>query len=160
MIRKKKKYEKPKKQFERARIEEENKLRKEYGLKNKREIWKTLAKVKYYRNRAKSLANASSEEQEVLFNKLRALGLNINNISDVLDLRVEDLLKRRLSTIVEKKKLANTVKQARQMVAHRKVLIRNRVVNSPSYLVSVEDEDAITIKYAKEILKKEEPTES
>jgi len=150
MIRKKKSYLKPRKAFEKSRIGEENALVKKYGLKNKREIWKTLAKVNYFRNRAKTLARLSIEEQEVLFNKLNAIGLKTESIADVLGLKVEDLLDRRLQTVVHKKKLANTSNQARQMVVHKKVLVVGRVVNSPSYIVPVKEENLITAKEKKE----------
>jgi len=143
MIKKHKKYVKPRKAFESARIAEENKLIKQYGLKNKREIWKVIAKVTYFRHRAKALAKSAAEEQEVLFRKLKAIGLNTNSIADVLDLKVEDLLNRRLQTMVIKKRLASTPKQARQMVTHRKILINGKVVNIPGYIVSVAEEDSI-----------------
>ena len=146
MIRKKNKYVKPKKAFEITRIKEENALVLKYGLKNKREIWKTLAKVNYYRGRAKDLAKLPLEEQEVLFNKLKALGLKTETTADVLDLKVENLLERRLPTVVVKKKIATTVKQARQLVTHKKILVDGKVVNSPSYLVAVSKEDSILIK--------------
>ncbi|MAG38046.1 30S ribosomal protein S4 [Candidatus Pacearchaeota archaeon] len=158
MIRKKKLFVRPKKAFESSRIQEENSLVLEYGLKNKREIWRTLAKVNYYRKRAMELARASIEEQEVLFNKLRSLGLKIETAADVLDLKPVDLLERRLPTIVFKKGLANTVRQARQAIVHKKILIKNRVVNSPSYLVPVAFEDLITLKQKKKV-KKEKPVE-
>ncbi len=146
MKRKKKKYLKPKKAFELTRIKEENALVKKYGLKNKREIWKTLAKMNYYRGRAKALAKLPLEEQEVLFNKLKALGLKTDTTADVLDLKVENLLERRLPTIVAKKKLTTTVKHARQLVTHKKILVDGKIVNSPSYLVPVSKEDSISIK--------------
>ncbi len=149
MIRKKKKYERPKKPFEKTRIEEENKLRQQYALKNKQEIWKTLARVNYMRDRAKALAKAPLEEQEVFFNKLRACGLKINSTADVLGLRIEDLLNRRLQTIVYKKGIANTIKHARQLVVHKKIIIDNRIVNAPSYLVPLAEEDVIAVKLKK-----------
>ena len=139
MIRKKNKYSKPKKAFEISRIREENELLKKYALKNKREIWKTIAKVAYFRKRAMALAKAPIEEQEVLFNKLRNLGLKVNSMADVLALKVNDLLERRLPTIVFKKNLALTIKQARQMVVHKNVMVNNKVINIPSYLVSVSE---------------------
>ncbi len=146
MIRKKNLYARPRKPFEKARIEEENVLRKKYGLKNKTEIWKTLAKLNYFRKRAMALANASKEEQEVFFGKLNDIDLNVKSISDVLDLEIENLLQRRLQTVVAKKGLANTIKQARQMVVHKKIILGNNVVNSPSYLVKVNEENNIKIK--------------
>lgn len=134
------------KAFQAGRIKEENELKKKYGLKNKTEIWKTKAKVDYYRGRAKALAKAPLEEQEVLFKKLRAIGLNVSNISEVLDLQVENVLDRRLATVVAKKKLANTPQQARQMITHKKILVNGKVVSSPSYLVPVAFENNISLK--------------
>jgi ribosomal protein S4 len=92
------------------------------------------------------LAKSSSEEQEILFSKLRALGLKTNTTADVLALKIEDLLERRLPTAVFKKHLAKTTQEARQMVTHKRILIDNRVVDSPSFLVSVEEEGKITLK--------------
>jgi small subunit ribosomal protein S4 len=146
MIKKHKKYVRPKQIFERERIDEEDKLVKKFGLKNKTEIWKTQAKVDYFRGRAKDLAKQPPEEQEVFFNKLRALGLKIEGTADVLDLKVENLLERRLPTVLVKKKLANAVKQGRQFVTHKKVLINGTAINSPSYLVPLSEEGQIKIK--------------
>ena len=146
MIRKKNLYARPRKPFEKTRIEEENVLRKKYGLKNKTEIWKTLARVNYFRKRAMSLTNASQEEQDVFFKKLKDIDLKVNSIADVLGLGVEDLLRRRLPSVVQKKGIATTVKQARQMVAHKRILIQNNVVDSPSYLVKVHEEHTISLR--------------
>lgn len=145
MIRKHKNYSRPKKPYELARMKDENVLIERYGLKNKREIWKFINKVNYFRHRAMDLAKASNEEQEVLFNKLRALGLNVSSVADALALTVEDLLNRRLQTLVFKKGFASTVKQARQFVTHRKVTINGRVNNVPGCLIFVEDESAIKV---------------
>ena len=159
MIRKRKRYVRPKKLYEKSRIEEENKLAERYGLKNKHEIWKTLAKVSYFRRRAKALAKASREEQEVLFAKLRALGLKTHTIADVLALTLRDILQRRLSTILAEKKLASTIWQARQLIAHKHVRIFGKVVNVPSYLVLVDEESAITVDAQKNEQKKQEPAQ-
>jgi small subunit ribosomal protein S4 len=146
MIRKKNKFLWPRKLYDKNRILEENKLVEKYGLKNKKEIWKTEAKVKYFRNRAKYLITADSEEQLKFFDKLHKIGFNIKTIADVLALNKEDLLKRRLSNIVIKKGLATTAKQARQMIVHRKIIVGTHVVNVPSYIVQVSEEDEISIK--------------
>ncbi len=145
MIRKHKSFSRPKKAYEKSRITEENKLVERFGLKNKREIWKAKAKVSYYRDRAKALARSSPAEQEVLFGKLRGLGLPVKVTADVLALQIEDLLNRRLPTILFKQHKAQTVRQARQMVTHRKVLINGAIVNKPGYLVPVNEESAITV---------------
>ena len=146
MIRKKKNYVRPRKIFERVRIDEENKLVESYGLKNKKEIWKSQAKINYFRSRAKALANQPLEEQELFFKKLQSIGLKVTSSAEVLGLKVENWLARRLPTIVKDKKLAHTAKQARQMVVHKNVLIDGKVVNTPSYIVSVSEEKLITVK--------------
>lgn len=149
MIRKKKRFVRPKKAFESARIKEENVLLERYGLKNKREIWKTIAKVNYFRRRAKALAKETREEQEVLFKKLQQLGLKTNTLADVLALNVENLLKRRLQTVVVDKSIAKTMKHARQMIVHKKILINGKAVNTPSYLVSIDEEKQISARESK-----------
>ncbi len=156
MIRKKNRFSSPRKLYDKNRIKEENKLVEIYGLKNKREIWKAEAKVKYYRNRAKLLITSEKEEQENFFAKLSSLGLNVQSISEVLALNKEDILKRRLSTIVWKKNLAKTAKQARQMITHKKVLVDDNAVDVPSYLVPVVYENKISLKNSNKIKKTNE----
>jgi small subunit ribosomal protein S4 len=146
MKRKKKLYARPKTPFQSTRIQEENVLVAKYGLKNKKEVWKTLAKVNYFRKRAMALARGKDEEQKVFFGKLNGIGLKVESTADVLDLQVEDLLKRRLPTIVASKGVGNTVKHSRQLVVHKKVLVDGKVVNSPSFIVPVALEGKIKIK--------------
>jgi len=160
MIRKGKGYVRPKKLYEKSRINEENTLVNKYGLKNKREIWKTIAKVSYYRRRAKSLAKSTPEEQEVLFSKLKSIGLKAQSIADVLALNVEDILRRRLPTIIAQNGLAQTVRQARQMVVHKNILIDDNVVNIPSYIVSLDEESKIKVKVRKKVAPKSESSQS
>ena len=59
-----KRYSTPRRLFEKARIEEENLLLKNYGLKNKREVWKADFAVSKLRNIAKKFITASPEEQK------------------------------------------------------------------------------------------------
>jgi len=49
------------------------------------------------------------------------------------------LLERRLDNVVYRLKLANSRKQARQIIVHGHVLVNGKKVYSPSYLVSIED---------------------
>lgn len=137
MIRKKKLFVRPKKLYIKSRIKEENSLLSRYGLKNKKEIWKTAAKINYFRKMAMALAKLSAEKQQALFNKLKGLGLKTETTADVLALKTEDLLERRLPFIVFKKGLAKTPQHARQMVVHKKILIDDKTVNVPSYTVSI-----------------------
>ncbi len=147
MIRKHKNYSRPRKLYDSVRIGEENKLVEKYALKNKREIWKTEAKVRYFRTRAKSLITASTDEQNRFFRKLIAIGLNASTISDVLALTKEDLLQRRLTSVLVQRGLARTALEARQMVAHKRVKIDGGIVSTPGYLVPVSEESQIVVKH-------------
>lgn len=146
MKRKHKTYSRPKRPFDKTRIEEEAIIKKDYGLKNKKEIWKADSKIKSIREKAKKLIGADEAEQKALFERLKKIGLDVNSISDVLSLDKKDYLDRRLQTILIKKKLATTPKSARQLITHKKVLVDGNVVNSPSFVVPVQLEDKIVLK--------------
>lgn len=146
MKKKHKLYSKPKRPFDKQRIIDEAKLKKDFGLKNKKEIWKAEAKINSFRERAKKLVSAGEEEQKVLFGKLNKIGIKVDSIADVLSLEAGDLLKRRLQSILLDKGLANTTNHARQLITHKKVLVGENIVNVPSYIVSSELEDKIKLK--------------
>ena len=115
-------------------------------MKNKREIWIAEQKVNKMREKAKKLIRSTPEEQKKLFNQLQKIGLEVNSIGDVLALNKEDYLKRRLQSVVVKKGLATTVKGARQLITHKKVMVDGKVVNIPSYIVPVTLESKLTLK--------------
>ncbi|MDH5634797.1 MAG: 30S ribosomal protein S4, partial [Candidatus Bathyarchaeota archaeon] len=64
-------------------------------------------------------------------------------LDDVLDLSLEDILERRLQTIVFSKGLAKSIFQARQLITHGHIAIDRRRVPSPSYLVLRDEETKI-----------------
>jgi len=142
----KKSYSKPRKPYDKTRIEEENSLMEKYGLKNKREIWKADAAIRRIRRLAKALITKSEEEKKNFIEKLQKKGFDVKNIADVLALDKEYWLKRRLQTIVFFKKLAFTPKHARQLIVHKHVLVGDSVVNIPSYQVSLEEEPLVRLK--------------
>ena len=167
MIRKRRKYTRPKKLHDKVRTDEENLILKKYGLKNKREIWKADARISSIRDRAKGLITKGADEQEKFVKKLVKEGFNVKKIQDILALTKEDILERRLQTVLAKKRIAKTSKGARQMITHKHVMISGNVVNIPSYHVNLDEESKIELKLknrekkpgkTKEI-KKEEPAE-
>ncbi len=153
--RKHKLFSRPKKPFDRMRIDDEDVLVKRYGLKNKREIWKAQAVVSKMRRQAKDLIGKSDEEQRKFFEKLNKMGITVVDISDVLALTTEDVFGRRLQTFVFRKKLANTVKGARQLIVHKNVLIDGTIVNIPSFWVTKDLEGKISLKEKKVKVKEE-----
>ena len=122
-----------------------------YGLRNKRELWKAETEVARIRNQARALlalsAEMRAEKEKRLLNFLNRLGLAREGatLDDILNLKVEDLLERRLQTIVMKKTGNNSPYYARQIVAHGHVSIGNRKVNIPGYVVNTEEENLIMI---------------
>lgn len=143
--RKHKKYRKPKRPFDKERIKEEDMLIKKYGLKNKKEIWKAESAIGKMRRQAKLLLTKQPEEQEKFIKRLKKIGLVVDNIADILALDKEDYLKRRLQSIIVKKKLASAPRQARQFIVHKHITIDDKIVNVPSYIVKIEEEDQINL---------------
>ena len=148
-----KKYSRPRRPFDKTRIDEEDLLVEKYGLKNKKEIWKAEAAIALIRNQAKKLIVADEEKKQTFLARLQKKGFKVEKIPDVLSLDKEDLLKRRLQTIVQLKKLANTPKQARQFITHKHIAIGNQIVNIPSYHVSIDEELLIRLPVVLELKK-------
>jgi len=150
-----KKYETPSHPWEAERIRREKELLHKYGLKNKREIWRAETFLRRIREQARRLLAMAGEEQaekekEKLLKRLARLGILPENASldDVLALTVEDILARRLQTLVYIHGLARTPKQARQLIVHGHIAIDGRKVRVPSYLVRKEEEDKISYSYS------------
>ncbi len=145
----KKKYSGPTHPWQKARIKEEVDLMKGYGYRRKTEIWKIRSELGRYRQQARRLIGLRTEqaekEKKQLIDKLHRLGLVPEGASldDVLGLTIRDISERRLQTLVYKKKLASSLDQARQLIVHRHIAVGNKVITSPNYLVSVEEEAVI-----------------
>lgn len=120
-----------------------------FGLRTKRELWKAHTELSRVRHQARSLlalrAEDRSKKEPILMRSLARIGLVSPGatLDDVLNLKVSDLLARRLQTIVTKKFEFKTPYQARQAVVHGHMMIGERRINIPSYVVTVEEEDSI-----------------
>lgn len=149
MKRIRKKFKKPTKPWDKERIEREREIMKNYGLKKKQEIWRSEFILKKYRRLARELTAVNDKEKEkIIIEKLIKMGL-LNDgatLDDVLDMTLENILERRLQTIILRKQMANSITHARQLINHGHVLISERKVSYPSYLVSREEEDKIQVK--------------
>ena len=144
-----KKYETPVHPWQAERIAIEKALVKEYGLKNKKEVWKAQTLLRRFKDRAKQLIALDEETRnrlkQELIRKMASLGLLSMDadIDDVLGVDVRAVLDRRLQTIVYRKGLARSVRQARQFIVHGHILVGNKKVTSPGYLVRIDEEDSI-----------------
>ncbi len=142
-----KKLKKPRKPWDKERIDKEKQLLNNYGLRRKREIWKAESILRNFRRRTRNLAAKKDEEGEkILLKKLYDIGLleKNANLTQVLGLTIENLLERRLQTVVFKKKLSNTIKHARQLITHGHITIDNRKFAYPSYVVPRKLEDKVS----------------
>lgn len=146
-----KKYESPFKPWDRALLDEELRLIGKYGLKNKRELRRFASELRRFRDIARqSFALPEKKRREAIskvLSKLYRMGVldGDASIDDILKLTVEDLLKRRLQTVVYEKGLAKTIYQARQLVVHGHIMIGDRVVDRPNKIVYRDEEDKIRI---------------
>jgi small subunit ribosomal protein S4 len=95
-----------------------------------------------------------------LLTRLKKLGVLQETavLDDVLDLSLEDLLERRLQTLVYRKTLSKTVHQARQLVTHGHITLEGRTVTVPGYIVSREEEKALTYALESQLANAAHPT--
>ncbi|MFH1053008.1 MAG: 30S ribosomal protein S4 [Candidatus Woesearchaeota archaeon] len=144
-----KKYSGPSHPWKKARIDSEAILVKEYGLRNKKEIWRLESKIKNFKDQVKNLSAKKTNQAEIeknnLLKRLRSIKIlsETSTLEDTLSLTVKDLMERRLQTLVFRKGLANSIKQARQFIVHRHVSIGDKKISVPSYIVHVDEEPLI-----------------
>jgi len=145
-------FRKPKRAFEKERLDAEMKVVGEYGLKNKREVWRvkyTLAKI---RKAARDLLTLEDKDQRRLFEgnallrrlvRIGVLDENRMKLDYVLGLKIEDFLERRLQTQVFKLGLAKSIHHARVLIRQRHIRVRKQVVNVPSFIVRLDSQKHI-----------------
>lgn len=140
------KFGKPHKPWDRARMENERRVAGAFGLRRKQEIWKAESILRTFRRTARELeAKKDKAKEEMFLNRLRKFGLVSPGarLDDVLALGINDILNRRLQTIVHRKGLASTLKQSRQYIVHGHIALDGRKAKWPSIIVDVEKEKAI-----------------
>lgn len=144
-------WKKPKRPLNYDLLMDELKTLGAFGLKTKRELWKTQTELSRVRLHARSLLALRQEDRKrkepILMQSLSKIGLVDQNstLDDVLNLQVTDLLSRRLQTIAQKKLYFKTPYQARQAIVHGHVMIGDSVVTIPSYIVKTEEETKIRL---------------
>lgn len=144
-------WRKPKRPLNYDLLSEELYVLGTYGLKNKRELWKAHTELSRIRNQARSLLALTQEvrsnKEPILMRSLTRIGLvkEDSTLDDVLNLKVTDLLSRRLQTVIQKKANIKSPYLARQAVVHGHVMIGERTINIPSYTVTVEEENRVSL---------------
>ena len=127
----------PRRPFEKSRLDQELKIIGEYGLKNKREVWRvkyTLAKI---RKAARDLLTLEDKDTRRLFEgnallrrlvRIGVLDESRMKLDYVLGLKIEDFLERRLQTQVFKLGLAKSIHHARVLIRQRHIRVRKQVL--------------------------------
>jgi len=147
--RSRRKSETPRYPWSKARLDSELRLLGEYGMRNKKELRRHQAYLSKYWKIARVLQGLSSEErrkpQDELLSKLQSQGLipEGGSLDNVLDLKIENILDRRLQTCVYRHNLSRTPQQARQLISHGHIAVGNRKVTSPSYMTRREEESEV-----------------
>ncbi|GAA5261720.1 30S ribosomal protein S4 [Methanocalculus sp.] len=163
-----KQYQSPKRRFEKARIEDERNIAITFGLRNKKEIWKATHILRRHRQGARDIlamssggieeARVEARREELLQHLQRyALVSAGATIDDVLSLKVSHILERRLQTIVYRKGLARSPKQARQLINHGHIAINGRRMSIPGYMVPRAEEDQISYYGTSSLAKESNP---
>ena len=149
-----KSYDTPSHPWQGERIKAENEVVRQFGLKNKTEVWKADTLLRNFRKQSRELQSRlrtgdaqAKIEADALIAKCARMGVlpvTGGDLNAILVLQNEDILSRRLQTIVFQKGLATTIKQARQLINHGHIFVDGHKVTVPGYIVLREEEGSVT----------------
>merc|ERR1712080_444706 len=124
----------------------------EYGLKNKREVWRVKYALAQIRKQARELLTLDEKntrrlfEGNALLRRLVRCGIleeSKMKLDYILGLNIEDFLERRLQTQVFKLGLAKSIHHARVLIRQRHIRVRRQMVNVPSFIVRLDSQKHI-----------------
>jgi small subunit ribosomal protein S4 len=146
-----KQYSRPRSPWRADQLAQELYLLGTFGLRNKRELWRAQTQLSSVRKQARTLLAATQvvrlREEKKLLDSLRRKGLvgEAASLDDILSLTVEDVLSRRLQTMVFKKGMALSPLHSRQLIVHGHVTIGDRVITIPGYEVGSQEEGSVRL---------------
>merc|ERR1712214_109961 len=136
-------YTTPRRPFEKARLDQELKFVGEFGLRNKREVWRVKYSLAKIRTAARELLTLEEKDPKRLFEgnallrrlvRTGVLAEDKMKLDYVLALKPEDFLKLGL---------AKSIHHARVLIKQRHIRVRKQVVNIPSFIVRLESQKHI-----------------
>eukprot|EP01119_Soliformovum_irregulare_P007320 TRINITY_DN1971_c0_g1_i1.p1 TRINITY_DN1971_c0_g1~~TRINITY_DN1971_c0_g1_i1.p1 ORF type:complete len:196 (+),score=60.60 TRINITY_DN1971_c0_g1_i1:65-652(+) len=142
----------PRRPFEKERLDAELRIIGEYGLKNKREVWRVQRVLSHIRKAARNLLTKDAKDPQRLFEgaallrRLHRYGIldeHQNQLDFVLALKVNNFLDRRLQTQVFKLGMAKSYHHARILIKQRHIRVGRQVVDVPSFMVRVDSQKHI-----------------
>lgn len=144
-------YSRPRSPWRADQLAQELYLLGTFGLRNKRELWKAQTHLSSVRKQARTLLAATEtvrrREEKKLLDSLRRRGLigEAATLDDILSLTVEDVLSRRLQTMVFKKGMALSPLHARQLISHGHVVVGSGRITIPGYEVGFSEEGTVRL---------------
>merc|ERR1711981_1106229 len=145
-------FRKPKRAFEKERLDAEMKIIGEYGLKNKREVWRVQYALAKIRTAARTLLTLDEKNEQRIFagdallRRMLRLGLLLESekkLDYVLGLTTAKIMERRLQTKVFKLGLAKSIHHARVLIKQRHIRVGKQICDIPSFLVRLDSEKHI-----------------
>jgi small subunit ribosomal protein S4 len=146
-----KQYSRPRSPWRADQLAQELYLLGTFGLRNKRELWRAQTQLSSVRKQARTLLAATEtvrlREEKKLLDSLRRRGLigEVATLDDILSLTVEDVLARRLQSMVFKKGMAISPLHSRQLIVHGHVSVGGRIITVPGYEVGGQDEGTVAL---------------
>merc|ERR1711970_282951 len=142
----------PRRSYDKERLDAELKLIGTYGLKNKREIWRVglvLSKVRAVARQLPTLEERDPQrvfQGQALMRRMIRYGIldeDKQRLDYVLALKIEDFMERRLQTLVFKRGLAKSIHHARVLIRQKHIRVGRQIVDIPSFMVRVESQPHI-----------------
>merc|ERR1719267_204526 len=142
----------PRRSYDKPRLDAEPKLIGTYGLKNKREIWRVglvLSKVRAVARQLLTLEERDPQrvfQGQALMRRMIRYGIldeDKQRLDYVLALKIEDFMERRLQTLVFKRGLAKSIHHARVLIRQKHIRVGRQIVDIPSFMVRVESQPHI-----------------
>merc|ERR1711959_626806 len=142
----------PRRSYDKERLDAELKLIGTYGLKNKREIWRVglvLSKVRAVARQLLTLEKRDPQrifEGQALMRRMIRYGIleeDKQRLDYVLELKIENFMERRLQTLVFKRGLAKSIHHAPVLIRQKHIRVGRQIVDIPSFMVRVESQPHI-----------------